>query len=84
MNKDDLIQLPIRFREKIENRPKEERDEINRLLDLEWERRIEIELKQTKEIIDAIRTQRDKEEQERRRREKTHNSGNQGVLGFEI
>lgn len=82
-NKEDVTQLPIHFREKIESRPTEERDEINRLLNLEWERKIEKDLNKIKERVNANRSQRDKEK-EGRRREEAHNSGNQGVLGFEI
>lgn len=82
MNKEGVTQLPFCFREKIQNRNTEERNEINRLLNLDWDRKMEQDLQKIKQRADANRSQRDKEKG--RGREETHDSGNQGVLGFEI
>jgi hypothetical protein len=81
-SKEGITQLPILFREGLENRPADERDEIKRLLSLGWDRRFKEELEKIKEKVDANRSQRNKEEKGIRK--ETHNTGNQGVLRFEV
>ncbi len=71
-NKEGITQLPIQFREGLENRPADERDEMKRLLSLEWDRKFEKELEKIKERADANRSQRNKEIKKKKESGKKH------------